>query len=419
VLIRPVHNPKILHSSVSRFAIVMLFLCCFHSIASAQYFDLQPDRNHTTIPFRTIRDMIIIQLDINGKGPFNFVLDTGVGLMLITDPKLVDSLNIANKRTIKIGGLGHGEDYEAYVTSGLKVDIPGLISYDVAAAILKTDHFGLSNFTGIPIQGLLGYEFFSNLAVKINFRDSVITVSKPGNTKFFGKANKIPLTIENRKAYLTAKITLANGIKTNEKLVFDLGAGHPLSLENVIQKYGMPEKFIYSNLGQGLTGPVDGFISRVNEVELGKFKLKNVITALPFENKNRDPMEPARDGNLGIGLLRRFVLIVDYPDSALYLKPAQNLDEPFEHDMSGMEYFKSGDDLDEVIVSRVEPGSPADELGIEPGDDIISINFKPVEKMTLEEIDNIFQSGPDRNLLLMIYHEKKTDRVVLTLKRRI
>jgi len=419
VLIRPPHSPKMLHSSISRFVIIMVFLCCFNSLASAQYFDLQPYRRHVNIPFRMIRDMIIIQLEINGKGPYNFVLDTGVGLMLITDPKLVDSLNIANKRTIKISGLGHGEDYEAYVTSVLKVDIPGLDSYDVAAAILKTDHFGLSNFTGMPIHGMLGYEFFANLAVRIDFRDSVITVSRPKNTKFFGKGNKIPLTIENRKAYLPAKVTLANGVKTNDKLIFDLGAGHPLSLENVIQKYGMPEKFIYANLGQGLTGPVDGFITRVNEIDIGKFKLKNVITSLPFEDKNRDPMEPARDGNLGIGILKRFVLIVDYPDSALYLKPDQHLDDPFEHDMSGMEYYKSGDDFDHLIVSRVEPGSPADELGIEPGDDIVWINFKQASKMSLEEIDNLFKSAPDRNLFLMIYHEKKTDHLVLTLKRRI
>jgi hypothetical protein len=397
----------------------LLACCSLTTTVKAQYFDLEPYRHRATIPFKMIRDMIIIQLQINGKGPYNFILDSGVGLMLITEPKLVDSLNIVNKRTIKISGLGKGDDYEAYITSSLKVDIPGLNSYDVAAAILKTDHFGLSGFTGIPIQGLLGYEFFANLAVRIDFRDSTIVVTKPKNTRFFGKANKIPLSIENRKAYLHAKVTLANGTKTDDKLLFDLGAGHPLSLQNVIQKYGMPDKFIYANLGQGLTGPIEGFITRVNEVDVGKYKLKDVITSMPVDDKEKDAMEPVRDGNLGIGILKRFDLIIDYPDSALYLKPAQRLDEPFEHDMTGMEYFKSGDDFDHVIVSRVEPGSPADQLGIEPGDDIVWINFKPVIKMTLEQIDKIFKSGPDRNLFLIIYHQKKTDHVVLTLKRRI
>ncbi|MDB5146892.1 MAG: hypothetical protein JWQ57_912, partial [Mucilaginibacter sp.] len=87
---------------------------------------------------------MIIQLKINNKGPFNFILDTGVGLMIITDPKLADSISIPNKRTLKIPGLGEGEDSEAYVTSTLDVAIPGLVSYDVAAAILKKDVFNLS-----------------------------------------------------------------------------------------------------------------------------------------------------------------------------------------------------------------------------------------------------------------------------------
>ena len=365
-----------------------------------------------------IRDMVVITLNINGKGPFNFILDTGVGLMLITEPKLVDSINIPNKRTIKIAGLGKGDDYEAYITSELKVDIPGLVSYDVAAAILKTDHFGLSNFAGIPIHGLIGYEFFNNLAVKVDFSDSTLTVSKPKNMKLFKKGNRIPLIIENRKPYLMAKVTFPEGDKTNDKLLLDLGAGHPLSLDDIIKKRGLPKKFILANLGVGLTGPIDGFIGRINELDIGKFKIKNVITSFPVDSVHEDPAEK-RDGNLGMNILKRFTLIFDYPDSALYLKPWSDVNAPFEHDMSGLEYYRAGDDYSHVVISRVEPGSPADEVGLEPGDEIMAINLKQVSKLSLEEIDLLFRSQPERNLLLQIYHDKKYDNVIITLKRRI
>ena len=401
-----------------RIAAMLAFLCFCSMPARAQYFDLTGSRKHLTIPFRLIRDLVIIRLNINDKGPFNFVLDTGVGLMLITDPKLVDSINVANKRTIKIEGLGEGDDLEAYITSPLNVQIPGLKSYDVGAAILKTDHFGLSNYAGIPIHGLLGYEFFNNLAVKIDFTDSTLTVSRPKDMHFFSKGNKIPLKIDSRKPYLQAKITFTNGTKSIDKLIFDLGAGHPLSLENIIEKHGLPDKFIAANLGVGLTGPIDGFVSRVKEVGIGKYKIKNVITSFPISKAGEQPFEQ-RDGNLGMGILKRFTLIVDYPDSALYLKPGPNVDDIYEHDMSGLEYYSSGTDLTHVIISRVEPGSPGDEIGLEPGDEIMSINFKPVTKMTLEEIDAIFKSKPDRTLLLEIFHDKKYDNVIITLKRRI
>ncbi len=234
------------------------------------------------LPFKLIRNLVVIQLKINNRGPFNFILDTGVGLMIITEPKLVDSIDVQNKRTIKMPGLGEGDAYEAYITPPLKIDIPGLTSYDVAAAILKTDHFNLSNFAGMPIHGLLGYEFFNNLAVKLNFTDKcTLTVYKPQDVRLFKKGVKIPLTIEDHKPYLQAKVVLPNGTTQMCKLVVDLGAGHPVSLENMIKKNGVPQKFIIANLGVGLTGPISGFLSRIDEIDLGKYKIKKVITSFP------------------------------------------------------------------------------------------------------------------------------------------
>jgi hypothetical protein len=341
--------------------------------------------------------------------------------MLITEPKLVDSINLQNKRTIKMSGLGQGDAFEAYVTPPLKVEIPGLTSYDVAAAILKTDHFNLSNFVGIPIHGLLGYEFFSNLAVKLDFTDSTVTVYKSRNARVFRKGEKIPISIESHKPYLQAKVKLPNGTEQMCKLVIDLGAGHPVSLENMIKKNGLPQKFVIANLGVGLAGPIFGFLSRIDEIDFGKYKVKSVITSFPndYDEATLQNMSVQRDGNLGVGILKRFTVIFDYPDNVIYLKPNEYYRTPFEHDMSGIEYYAAGEGFKHLIISRVEPGSAADEVGLEKDDEITSINFKPVSEMSLEEIDNILKSKNDRSLLIEIYHDHKFDRVILTLKRRI
>jgi len=402
-----------------RFATLLsLLLICFLS-ADAQYFDLNKNRKHVKIPFRLVRNMIIIPLKINDKGPFNFILDTGVGLMIISEPALIDSINIASKRTIKIPGLGEGEDDEAYITSLLHIDIAGLESYDITAAVLKKDQFNLSNYAGMRISGLLGYEFFTNLAVKINFNDSTLSVCRPKDLHPFRKAFKIPMTIEDRKPYLQAGVVFQNGKRVDAKLVVDIGAGHPISIEDMAEKNGLPEKYIAANLGVGLNGPIEGFISRINEVDIGRFKLKNVLASFPDKSRSAIKLSVPRDGNLGIGILKKFDVIFDYADNALYLKPSYTFDEPFEHDMSGMEYFGSGDDYQHVFVSRVEPGSAADDVGIERGDEIVSIDFEPVKKMTLEQIDALFKSKDGRSLLVEIFHDKKYDNVILTLKRRI
>jgi hypothetical protein len=363
--------------------------------------------------------MVVIKLHINDKGPYNFILDTGVGIMIITEPKLVDSIVIPNKRTIKLSGLAEGEDYEALVTAPLDIQIPGVNSEGVGAAILKQDYFNLSGYVGMPIHGLLGYDFFSELAVKINFEDSTITVCKPHDLSKLRKMHKVPISIEEKKPYLETTITYPGGKKIKNKLVIDIGAGHPLSLENLITKNGLPSKFIAANLGVALNGPITGFISRMQEVDIGKYKIKNVITSFPDIDYAKRQFSIQRDGNMGIGILKRFHVIFDYSNSTMYLKSNRFFKNPYEFDMSGMEYFAGGENYQHLIISRVSPGSPAADIGLEKDDEIVSINLKPVSQMGIEEVDGILKSKDERALLLEIYHDKKYDKVILTLKRRI
>jgi len=407
------------YKPIFRCLLWLLLFNGFFVTAYAQYFDITGHKKKVNIPFRMVRNLVIVQLKINNRGPFNFIMDTGAGLMIITDPTLVDSVNIPSKRILKISGCGTGRDFDAYVTSPLNVQIPGLTSYNVEAAILKEDHFGLSNYVGMPIHGLLGYDFFSNLAVKVDFSDSTITCYRPKDEHLFKKGEKIPISIENHKPYLLAKIHLPDGSIRESKMVIDLGAGHPMSLDKMADAHELRWTYIMANLGMGFNGPISGYLSRVNEIEIGKYGIKNLISSFPEDDSVKMLMDARRDGNLGIGLLKRFTVVFDYPGNAIYLKPGDNYKDPFEHDMSGLEYYAAGDGFKHIIISRVEPGSAGDVIGLEKDDEIVAINLKPIANMSLEEIDNIFKSRNERSLLLEVYHDKRYDNVILTLKRRI
>jgi hypothetical protein len=394
-------------------------ICCLMFLSSAaQSFEVDNNRKNVSIPFRAIRNMVVIKLSINGKGPYNFILDTGVGLMIITEPKLIDSLSV-QKRTIKLSGLSEGDDFEAFVTAPLKIQIPGLSSEGVGAAILKKDYFNLSGYVGMPIHGLLGYDFFNSLAVKISFNDSTITVCRPMDLRPPKKSQRLNIDIQDKKPYLDATVTFAGGKKVSNKLIIDLGAGHPLSLENQIAKNGLPKKSIVANLGVALNGPISGYIGRIEAIELGKYKLKNVITSFPNDHISAQKFSIERDGNMGIGILKKFDVIFDYAYGALYLKPNKNFNKPYEYDMSGLEYYAAGENLDRLIISRVEPGSAGADIGLKKDDEIVSINFTPVIKMSIEEIDQYFKSKDERSILLEIYRDNKFEKLIITLKRRI
>ena len=88
--------------------ILWLLLLCLMLPAQAQYFYITGPKKRINIPFRLVRNLVIIQLKINDGGPYNFIMDTGAGVMVITDPLLIDSVNIPTKRTIKLTGLRFG-----------------------------------------------------------------------------------------------------------------------------------------------------------------------------------------------------------------------------------------------------------------------------------------------------------------------
>jgi len=369
------------------------------------------------MPFLFIRNMVIIKLKINNRGPFNFILDSGVGQMLITEPSLVDSINIASKRTIKISGFGEGNDYEAYVTPPLNIEIKGMRSHYVSAAILKKDFFGLSNYVGVRIHGLLGFEFFNRLTVRVDFNDTTITSYRPEKFGGYKSWNKIPISIEENRPYIETNVMCEDGTEKAGKFIVDLGAGHAMTLENVTDKSVFSQKFIPANLGVGIKGLISGSVGRIKAIDIGKYKIKDLVASFPDDNYTKSLSIP-RDGNLGVDLLKKFILVFDYSNSAIYLKPSLTYGTPFEHDMSGLEYYASGDDLGHIIIDRVEPGSPGEAAGLEKDDEITAINFKPVSSMSIEQIDEIFRSRDKRILFLSIYHDQEFTTLI-TLKKRI
>ena len=400
----------------SFYLLSFLLICCI-ATTKGQSFSLNGDKKRVTLPFKFIRNLVIINLEINNAGPYNFILDTGVGFMIITEPTLVDSINISSKRTVKISGLGNGESYEAYVTPPLTIKIPGIVSNNVSAAILKTDHFGLSEYAGMPIHGLLGYEFFSQLAVKVSFTDTTLMVTRPKDMRKFKKGIRLPITIELNKPYIQAKITRVDGTQQFSKLIVDLGAGHSVSLENVTDKNALTTKYIDANLGIGINGVITGQMGRLKELALGKYGLKDVLAAFP--ETNTTALSIKRDGNIGVDMLKKFTIVFDYTDKAIYLKPSVGFKTPSEHDMSGLEYYAAGENYKNIIIERVEPGSPGEEAGLCKNDEITAINFKPVSKMTLEQIDQLFKSKNNRSLLINFYRNNEREQAILTLKRRI
>lgn len=393
---------------------------CFSGNSFGQNFTFNHGLKKDAISFKKVKNLVVIPLFINGKGPFNFLLDTGVDPMIITDLALVDSLNIQNVRPIKINGVGPGEEINALFSKDPSVNIGEATISNIPTVILKEDVFNLSSYLGVKIYGLIGYYFFNSFIVKINYYSNRITFRLPEARKRV-RGVKLDLEFLENKPYINTKLMTSNLGEIQSKLIIDCGASHALSLETYKDgAFPIPEPSIPGNLGVGLSGEISGSIGRINALTLGTYTIKNVLTNFPnYSDVAAKTKQKTRTGNLGADILKNFHVTFDYANHAMYLKKNEFFGSPFEHDMSGMEIYVQDGAYPRFFISRIEVGSQAEKADFKARDEILSVNFKGMDVMSLDELSTLLKSDNGRTIIVEIVRDNTILIKLLTLKRRV
>ncbi len=392
----------------------------FLSDSYSQNFRLKNNIKRDAISFIKVKNLIVIPIYINGQGPYNFLLDTGVGPLIITDPKLIGNLNTDGLRSFKINGAGDGEEIEVLLANNVQVDIGEANIDNIPTVILKEEIFNFSDYLGIKIHGIIGYYFFKSFVVRINYQSNRLTFEQPRLNKKI-KGTRLNLEFYENKPYINTTLTTDNLGEIKALLIVDNGASHALSLETYQNGvFPIPNKNISGNLGVGLSGEINGKIGRVKDLKIGNFHLSNLLTNFPNYNDIAAKTNVKnRTGNIGSDILKRFHVTFDYQNKAMYLRKNGAYKDPFEHDMSGLEIYVNTISKNRFFINRVEIDSPAEKAGFKIGDEILSINFKDVSLSSLDEISGVFKSMDGQTFLIEVFRKNETLIKLLKLKRRI
>ncbi|MBJ6111700.1 aspartyl protease family protein [Hymenobacter sp. BT523] len=392
--------------------------------AAAPFVFRNPKRHAVKVPIQVQRNLLVVSCQLNGLGPFNFLLDTGVATTIITAPRVADSLGLKHGERYRVVGAG-GSDIGlmAYQTSDVRMNLGGVEAPCLAPLVLESDVLNLSGYVGTPIHGILGSELFRSFVVALHSEELNMVLSDPATYEApkGRRWSSLPLSLEKGKAYFTAPVQLNDSLSMDLKLVLDTGASHALSLETDSDpRLQGPARRLPAELGQGLGGVVRGYLGRVPALQLGRHKLASVLTSFPDGADVHRRVDVPRNGNVGYELLKRFSLVIDYPHQRLLLRPNVRLNEPFEHDMCGLDLLATGPDYRRFVVLRVEPNSPAHVAGIEPTEELLSINFLPTEAFSLTQLSRMLRSEDGRSLFMVLRRQNgDLHTVSLRLKRQI
>lgn len=406
--------------------ILFLFIC---SCSFAQNgFEVENPKK-TVIPFQLINNLIFVPLNINGVD-LTFLLDTGVNETILFSLNEKE-VNFNDTEKIKFSGLGESKDIEGLRSDNNIVSIgKDYKDQKHTIFIILEESINFSSHVGIPVNGIIGYHFFKNHAIQIDFISKRITVFN--DNKLFRKKSKkleqFPISLEGNKPYLMAGVEMTQE-KVDSKMLLDLGNSDEIWLfPKMIKNFQYNRPNIDDYLGQGFNGEIFGKRSRIHSFYIGDYKFEKPLTAMPDEYSIQNlRIVPERKGSIGSDILRRFKVIFNYPENEIFLRKNKHFNDPFLFNKSGLDIKHDGmsweQDLVQVQTARNKKDSegvtvfqaedtfkynfvlkpqysvagcrkesPCDSAGIKKEDKIISINRKKAGELTLQKINDLLKS---------------------------
>jgi PDZ domain len=424
--------------------LLLFFIIISFSTSWAQdgfVFDKGVDK--VTISFELIDNLIFIPMKVNGID-LNLLLDTGVDetvLFSLDDKKEVTFFNVEK---VQLRGLGSNDAIEGLKSTNNLVTVPGLQSKNHLLYVVLDQEFNISSRVGIPVNGIIGFDFFKNHLVEINYNRKKVIVYKDipkYRSKIEKKHTQIPIKIENSKPYIETVI-LQNGVEIPSKLLIDTGSSDSLWIfGNAAVKVKLPAKNFEDYLGKGLSGDILGRRASVEMIKIKDFQFKNIVAAFPDSTfVNSYKLVLGRMGSVGGEIMRRFNTVFDYTNGAIFLKKNNQYSEPFSYNKSGIEMQHHGLQWVEEIVKvdniarsddtgnmklvsndfkykfvlkpifeiySLRKNSPAMNCGLQIGDIIVTINGIEGYQYTLKKINDLLKSDDNEWITIEVERNNK------------
>ncbi len=301
----------------------------------------------------------------NIKDTFNFILDTGSGGISL-DSSTAAYYNIES-RSSDTTITGMGTAHKVKFVYNQQLNFPGLSVNNLDFHINNYDI--LTSVYGEKIDGIIGFSFLRRYIVKIDFDSTEIEVYTPGEFKYPRGGTIL------RPAFTTLPIQnllVKDRRKLNFNFYFDTGAGLCFLMSEAFAKDSavlMNRREPVITQAEGMGGRLQMKLTVVKMLQVGNYKFRNVPTYI-YNDEYNVTSYPFVGGLLGNDLLRRFDMVLNYPQREIHLHPNGHFNESFDYAYTGMAtYFVDG----RIVVEDVVPGSPAAKAGIKADDILVGV----------------------------------------------
>ena len=269
-----------------------------------------------TVRFRLAggaQPLILVPVEVNGQGPFEFILDTGAGTSLI-------ATELADKLKVKLLGSKQGQSAGGAVSVSLakldSVSVGNAQLPDVDVGIVDLKHIGAT--VGAKIDGDLGYNFLKRFRVSIDYEKCQLRLDDPRKLDVFNRGGtEVGLRLAN-----PAKPLILVDVHANRQGPFQFAIDTGTSTTAITPELAKRLGVAASPIGQGTTagahvavtaGMLDSFM-----VGGAKTEKMSVVVA-DFFAVLSEAVGARLDGIVGYNFLRNYKVVIDYPNERLSL----------------------------------------------------------------------------------------------------
>jgi len=346
-------------------------------------FELAPGTTQAKVPFLLANNHVYVQASFNGGKPLTVIVDTGGHNILVPDSASALGIKVQGAQTASGGG-------DSVQQSGLAQ----VQSIRVGGATLKNQTISVLQFSnaaeGLDEQGMIGYEFLARFITRFDYGSHELTFIDKKHFDPSDAGTPVPFRLYHQFPEVLGSydgVPGRFGIDTGARTVLSLT--RPFSERHHLREH--EKNGTEALTGWGVGGPEYAYVFHGKDLQLGDVTVKSFLAELSLDKGGAGGVE-AFPNNVGGGLLKRFVVTLDYDHQLMYLKPiAGKVDDLDTFDRSGMWLNVADEGFGIVSVSS---GSPAAQAGLAAGDVIETVDGKAVSSIHLYDLRRRLRDEP-------------------------
>jgi len=277
-------------------------------------FELTDPAAARSIAIELVGGLVIVPVRVNGVAA-RFLLDTGAGATVL-GTSLCDRLALPSRGAMEARGAG-GSETASFVDVE-RLELPGVAVRKQTVVTIPLEPF--AEVIGLPLDGILGYDFLSRFAVEIDYAGRRLGLYPSGEYPPRDGARRTELRIEANVPRVEGRLDE----KHRGSFVIDTGNSSPLLLHTpFVREQGLgAEADSGSRSVTGVGGAESMRETVVDSLEIAGAVFRDVPTLLASADEGAVALGEAI-GNIGGALFEDTVLAFDYGAGALWvLEPA-------------------------------------------------------------------------------------------------